>query len=92
MSYELSTKFAEFIIPEKYKGITIPKNQFKMMLFSTENKISNQDIDYWMAIGPKRQSDETFTDYKDRQKFQQAIVKHRPYIYDYSQNETIIGG
>jgi hypothetical protein len=38
-----------------------------------------------MAIKPERQQDELFVDYKDRQKFQKALLKYRPYIYDYSQ-------
>jgi hypothetical protein len=91
MSYDLSEKFNDFKIPEEVMEqtktglITMPKNMLKMMLFASENKLTNQDIDYWMAVKPGRQSDESLSDYKARQKFQSALAKYRPYIYDYSE-------
>jgi len=96
MSYELLEKFDTFKIPEEVKAqmelglITMPKNMLKMVLFAGENNLTNENIDYWMAIKPERQSDESFANYKARQKFQSALAKYRPYIYDYSENvETL---
>ncbi len=88
MSYELLAKFTEFVVPSEMKNLPIPKNELKMMMFAQQEQITNENIDYWMAIKPERQQDELFVDYKDRQKFQKALLKYRPYIYDYSQLET----
>ena len=96
MSYELSEKFNDFKIPEevheqvKMGLITMPKNMLKMVLFAGENKLTNENIDYWMAIKPERQSDESMSVYKARQKFQSALAKYRPYLYDYSENLEIL--
>lgn len=92
MSYELLEKFDKFKVPVEVMNqvemglITMPKNMLKMMLFAGENNLTNENIDYWMAVKPERQSDENFTDYKVRQKFQNALVKYRPYLYNYSEN------
>jgi hypothetical protein len=96
MSYELLEKFTDFKIPEnvlaqiKNDLITMPKNMLKTMLFASENSLINENIDYWMSIKPKRQLGENFVDYKTRQKFQSALTKYRPYIYDYSENVKIL--
>jgi hypothetical protein len=96
MSYELLEKFTDFKIPEnvlaqiKNDLITMPKNMLKTMLFASENSLINENIDYWMSIKPKRQLGENFVDYKTRQKFQSALAKYRPYIYDYSENVKIL--
>jgi hypothetical protein len=96
MSYELLEKFTDFKIPEnvlaqiKNDLITMPKNMLKTMLFASENSLINENIDYWMSIKPKRQPGENFVDYKTRQKFQSALAKYRPYIYDYSENVKIL--
>ncbi len=82
MSYDLSEKFNDFKIPEevleqaKIGLITMPKNMLKMVLFAGENKLTNQDIDYWMAVKPERQPDESSSAYKARQKFQSALAKY----------------
>lgn len=92
MSYELLEKFDKFKIPEEVNAqvkmglITMPKNMLKMILFAGENKLTNENIDYWMSIKPERQSDESFAEYKTRQKFQGALAKYRPYLYDYSES------
>ena len=96
MSYYLSEKFNDFKIPEevleqaKIGLITMPKNMLKMVLFAGETKLTNQDIDYWMAVKPERQPDESSSAYKARQKFQSALAKYRPYLYDYSENIEIV--
>ena len=90
MSYELLEKFTNFQLPEDLailvhqKLISIPKNRLKMFSFADKEKISNEDIDYWMSIGPARQKDEDYIEYKDRQKFQRALARHRAYIYNYN--------
>ena len=90
MSYELLEKFTNFTLPTDLavlvhqKLINIPLNTLKMFSFADAEKIKNEDIDYWMSIGPARQKDESFTEYKDRQKFQRALVRHRAYIYNYN--------
>ena len=92
MSYELLEKFDTFKIPEeviaqvKMGLITMPKNMLKVILFAGENNLTNENIDYWMSIKPERQPDENFVEYKLRQKFQNALAKYRPYLYDYSEN------
>ena len=92
MSYELLEKFDTFKIPEeviaqvKMGLITMPKNMLKVILFAGENNLTNENIDYWMSIKPERQPDENFVEYKLRQKFQSALAKYRPYLYDYSEN------
>ena len=92
MSYELLEKFDKFKIPEEVNAqvkvglITMPKNMLRVMLFAGENNLTNENIDYWMSIKPERQSDESLTEYKLRQKFQSALAKYRPYLYDYSEN------
>lgn len=96
MSYDLSEKFNDFKIPKevleqiKTGLITVPKNMLKTILFAGENKLTNYDIDYWVAVKPKRQSDENLPTYKARRKFQNALTKYRPYLYDYSENNIII--
>jgi hypothetical protein len=90
MSYELLEKFTNFTLPTDLavlvhqKLINIPLNTLKMFSFADTEKIKNEDIDYWMSIGPARQKDENFTEYKDRQKFQRALARHRAYIYNYN--------
>ena len=92
MSYELLEKFDKFKIPEEVNAqvkmglITMPKNMLRMILFAGENNLTNENIDYWMSIKSERQSDESFAEYKLRQKFQGALAKYRPYLYDYSEN------
>lgn len=91
MSYELLEKFNAFEIPTEIVSqvemgfITMPKNMLKTVLFAGKNNLTNGDIDYWMSIRPERQSDESFVDYKLRQKFQSVLAKFRPYLYDYTE-------
>lgn len=89
MSYELLEKFTNTVIPNEMKDsmkrglITLSRNMIKMMLFAHDNNITNENIDYWMSFGPQRQESESFAEYKDRQKFQSALAKYRPYLYYY---------
>ncbi len=89
---ELHNQFAGFELPseveeaynmglgEKMFG---PKNRAKMMIFATDNKIDNEIIDQYMSIKPERQPTESVEDYKNRSKFQKALLKYRSFLYDY---------
>jgi hypothetical protein len=91
MRYELAKQFAEYQLPDEVK--TSFKQGFqligslgftKMMMFANEVQLTNDDIDYFMALRPQRQEDETQEDMKMRGKFAKALLKHRPHLYDYS--------
>ena len=91
MSYELAQKWAEFEIPKDIKSAYKAGVQLagslgftKMMMFAYENKITNADIDYYMAQSPMRGEDETFEDFKQRSRFANVLYKYRKYLYDYS--------
>jgi hypothetical protein len=95
MSYELLKKFTDTVIPEEMKSaiksgfITMPRNLVKMVLFTKDSQIKNEDVDYWMSFGPARQQDETFIEYKQRQKFQKALTKYRSYLYNYDKSTVL---
>jgi len=91
MRYELAKQFAEFKLPEEVKqarkaGIQLigSLNFTKMMMFANEVQLTNDDIDYFMAMKPQRQEDESYEDMKIRNRFSNALLKYRPHLYDYS--------
>jgi hypothetical protein len=91
MSYELAQKYAEFDVPAELKSAHKAGMQLvgslaftKMMLFANEVKLTNDDIDYYMAQRPMRSEDETYEDFKSRSKFSKSLLKYRAYLYDYS--------
>jgi hypothetical protein len=91
MSYELAQKYAEFEVPAELKSAHKAGMQLvgslaftKMMLFANENKINNDDIDYYMAHRPIRSEDETPEQFRQRSKFAKALYKYRRYLYDYT--------
>ena len=95
MSYELAQKFAEYDLPADVKsaykaGIQLVGSLAftKMMMFANEVQLTNDDIDYFMALRPQRQEDESQEDMKQRGKFAKALLKYRPYLYDYSVYEN----
>jgi hypothetical protein len=90
---ELAQKFNEFKLPkeivEAYRagmpmigslGFT------KMMMFANQEKITNDDIDYFMSCPPRRMEDESYEDMKTRTQFANKLYKYRPYLYDYKAN------
>lgn len=98
---QLANGFAEFKLPENIQdaynvGIAYkmfgPINKFKLFLFVQEQNINNDDIDYYMAIPPKRQEDELYDDYKNRMRFSKFLLKYRANIYNHDANLIIIGG
>lgn len=94
---ELHNQFAGFELPaevqeaynmglgEKMFG---PRNKAKMMIFAADNKIDNDLIDHYMRIKPERQLNESTEDYKNRSKFQKALLKYRSFLYDYKVTEN----
>jgi hypothetical protein len=54
------------------------------MLFANEVQLTNDDIDYYMSIPPRRQEDESYEDMKQRNKLANALLKYRSKLYDYS--------
>ena len=85
MVTELAQKFADFRLPSDYRVRT---NFAKMMVFSHENQIDNNAIDYYMSIPPQRQEGETYEEMKNRIRFAQKLLKYRAYLYDYSVYEN----
>lgn len=61
------------------------KGYTKMIQFASEVMLRNIDVDYWMAIGPRRLENEPEDDYKVRMRFQNALLKYRPFIYRFPQ-------
>jgi hypothetical protein len=91
MRYELAQQFAEYQLPKEIKDAFKQGIQMigslgftKMMMFANEIQLTNDDIDYFMALRPQRQEDETVEDMKMRGKFVKALLKYRPHLYDYS--------
>jgi hypothetical protein len=88
MRYELAKQFSEFKVSEELKHnikmMRASLNFFKTMMFAQEVQLTNDDIDYFMAIKPQRQEDESHDDMKLRGKFSKMLLKYRPYLYDYS--------
>jgi len=81
MSYELAEKFAEFKAPE-VNGMS--KGFVKAIAFAQTVKLTNDNIDYYMAQRPMRSEDETPEQFRQRSKFAQTLYKYRRYLYDYS--------
>lgn len=94
MRYELAQQFAEYQLPKEIKDAFKQGMQMigslgftKMMMFANEVQLTNDDIDYFMALRPKRQEDESYEDMKIRGLFSKALLKHRAHLYDYSTYE-----
>ena len=85
MSYELAQKYSDHLESKEYKGY--PKF-LKTMIFANEVQLSNDNIDYYMNIPPRRQEDESYDEMKLRNKFANALLKYRAYLYDYSVYEN----
>ena len=91
MRYELAKQFAEYQLPDEVKAAYKAGLQLigslgftKMMMFANEVQLTNNDIDYFMALRPQRQEDESQEDMKQRGKFAKALLKYSPHLYDYS--------
>ena len=88
MRYELAKQFSEFKLPEEIKMAVMQMrgsfNFAKAMVFADQVKLTNDDIDYFMAMKPQRQEDESHDDMKLRSKLSKTLLKYRSYLYDYS--------
>jgi hypothetical protein len=91
MSFELANKYAEFQLPAEAKravkvnGLSL--NAAKMAIFSDTEKLSNDDIDYYIFLKPERMENESFEDYQNRRTFTAQLIKHKTLVYDYSSYE-----
>ena len=59
------------------------KSSTTIDLFAQENGIDNQIVDEYMALPQNRQEGEEYVNYKNRMKFQKALLKYRPFIYNH---------
>ena len=82
--HELAQKFANFKIPTDFKIKFGATNFIKMMLFANEVKLTNDDIDYYMSVPPRRQENESYEEMRQRNKLANKLLKYRAYLYDYS--------
>lgn len=87
----LAQKFADYQIPKEIKDLAKMGKQLigspsftKMMLFTNENQLTNDDIDYYMNVPPQRQEGETREDMKMRNKFARELLRYRAQLYDFS--------
>ena len=88
MRYELANKYAELNLPEDIRRIVLGNNlslsSAKMGIFADTEKLTNDDVDNFMALKPERMEDESFEDYKNRRYFSKQLYKRRTLVYDYS--------
>ena len=82
--YELAQKFADFKIPSEFKRGYGATNFIKIMMFASSVELTNDHIDYYMNVPPRRQEDESYDDMKQRNKLANAMLKYRSHLYDYS--------
>lgn len=88
---ELAQQFAEFDLPADVKtaykaGVPLIGSLgfTKMMMFANEVQLTNDDIDYFVSMPPRRMEDESSEDMKMRTKFTNKLNKYRAHLYDYS--------
>jgi DNA-binding cell septation regulator SpoVG len=92
---ELAQQFAEFQVPAEVKqayraGIQLIGSLgfTKMMMFANEVQLTNDDVDYFVSMPPRRMEDESYEDMKARTQFTKKLNKYRPHLYDYSVYEN----
>ena len=88
MSYELAQKYADFKIPSEFKRGYGALNFIKMMMFASSVELTNDHIDYYMNMPPRRQEDESYEDMRMRGRLSKALLKYRSKLYDYSVYEN----
>ena len=82
--YELAQKFEDFKIPSEFKRGYGALNFIKMMMFASSVELTNDHIDYYMNMPPRRQEDESYEDMRMRGRLSKALLKYRSKLYDYS--------
>jgi DNA-binding cell septation regulator SpoVG len=92
---ELAQQFAEFQVPAEVKQAYRAGMQLigslgftKMMMFANEVQLTNDDVDYFVSMPPRRMEDESYEDMKARTQFTKKLNKYRPHLYDYSVYEN----
>jgi len=92
---ELAQQFAEFDLPVEVKqaykaGIPLVGsiNFTKMMMFANQVQLTNDDMDYFASLPPRRMEGESYEKMKMRTKFTQKLHKYREHLYDYSVYEN----
>lgn len=91
----MHNRFAGFKIPEEIIAVEMATGRpvfgsrgfTKMMMFANQEKIDNEIIDHYMSIKPERQENEDKAEYKNRTRFQKALLKYRPYIYQFTETK-----
>jgi hypothetical protein len=86
--YELAQKFEDFKIPSEFKRGYGALNFIKMMMFASSVELTNDHIDYYMNMPPRRQEDESYEDMRMRGRLSKALLKYRSKLYDYSVYEN----
>ena len=86
--YELAQKFQDFKIPSEFKRGYGALNFIKMMMFASSVELTNDHIDYYMNMPPRRQEDESYEDMRMRGRLSKALLKYRSKLYDYSVYEN----
>lgn len=97
MYTQLANQFAGYELPKELKQIFDSgiakqlglgsRSFMKLSSFIKEQSIHdkmNDVINFYVRIKPARQENESYPEYKNRQKFQQILHKNRKYLYDYS--------
>jgi hypothetical protein len=91
----LHKEFAKFNLSDEEKmlcnaGISHlgSLNRTKVLTFAKDKKITNSDIDWYMAQKPSRGTKEKFEDYKARMIFSKFLLKFRAFLYNYSKPQV----
>ena len=57
-------------------------------MFASSVELTNDHIDYYMNMPPRRQEDESYEDMRMRGRLSKALLKYRSKLYDYSVYEN----
>lgn len=93
---QLASEFAKFELPKEVKdayklGIQLIGSLgfTKMMMFANQFQLTNEDIDYYMDMPPRRVEDESYEEMQVRTRFANKLYKYRAHLYDYSVYEKL---
>ena len=91
MSYTLAQDFEEFKIPDEVMEAHKMGMKFigslgftKMIMFAKKVGLTNEQIDFFAALPPRRLDGESREELKTRGKFQKQLYKYRAYLYNYN--------
>lgn len=86
---KLANKFAEFELPaEIKKAFKMGMGKFfggslgraKIRSFHIDNKINPSDVNYYITLPGQRLEIETYSDYRNRRKLSQILLRDRNYL------------